>query len=541
MDKTAPRIAMVGLGPRGLGALEALAAGASKAGRTLSVDVFDARPSCGAGPNFDPEESPICLLNIPMRDIAIRPPGFTRVGGFADWLTDAPDPDEFPTRAELGRYLEARWADLTNLGLLTLTHRTERVEVLHQVAEGWTLQVAGQDFGPYAEVLLTPGQPAVTPDDQLAGWQEHDRQSAATLAQAYPARRLAGAAKDWTGQTVAIRGLALSAFDVLRVLTVAQGGRFENRRYHPSGREPARILPFSLDGKPPFPKPGTGELDSRFLPRQEETAAFERAIGDAARGPAEDVAPLISSALVPVVTRILRACDAAQEAAQVANWLALEWNTPGVQETDSPFETLQSGVAMAEGAAAPSIGYTVGQVWRKWQDELRVGYNPAQTKPATAQKVVGFDEGLKRYSYGPPLTSSLELMALIEAGLVDLAFAADPGIEQVGDGWALSASDRREVARVMIDGVMASPDLSSVTDPLVAGLVDDGQLSPLAEGVAARTTADGGLIDKAGQVVPGLCLLGRLALGSVVAADSLHDCFGASGVRWAEGVLARMR
>jgi len=38
----------------------------------------------------------------------------------------------------------------------------------------------------------------------------------------------------------------------------------------------------------------------------------------------------------------------------------------------------------------------------------------------------------------------------------------------------------------------------------------------------------------------GLCLLGRLALGSVVAADSLHDCFGEASHRWAEGVVDRL-
>ena len=91
----------------------------------------------------------------------------------------------------------------------------------------------------------------------------------------------------------------------------------------------------------------------------------------------------------------------------------------------------------------------------------------------------------------------------------------------------------------MIDAVLPSPGLTSVTAPLIAGLVRDGDLCTLADGLAARTTEDGSAIGTDGEVVPGLCLLGRLALGSVVAADSLHDCFGASGDRWAEGVVAR--
>jgi len=67
----------------------------------------------------------------------------------------------------------------------------------------------------------------------------------------------------------------------------------------------------------------------------------------------------------------------------------------------------------------------------------------------------------------------------------------------------------------------------------------DGKLAPLAHGLAARTVPDGQVLDEQGQVVPQLCLLGRLALGSVIAVDSLHDCFGKSSDRWAKGVCAR--
>lgn len=539
-DDPSRMIAVVGLGPRGLGALESLAAQGRKDGVSLQVDVFDALPACGAGPNFAPDESPTCLLNIPVRDIEIRPPEYSRVGSFADWLADAPGPDAFPTRAAMGRYLEARWADLRELGYLGVSRHAGLVEAVQQAEGGWTLQVDGQWRGPYAEVLLAPGQPEVSPDDQLADWQAHSRQSDGTLAQAYPATRLVSAASGWAGQTVAIRGLALSAFDVLRALTTAQGGRFDQGRYIASGQEPARILPFSLDGKPPYPKPGTEGLDARFTPLASETAAFEGAIAKAACASAKEAVPLINAALVPAVVRILAGCGAAKTAVQVMQWLDTEWRTPGAQETDGPMDTLRSGIAMAEGSAAPTIGYAVGQVWRKWQDELRAGYNAAQTDAETAQALVGFDEGVKRYSYGPPLSSSVELAVLIDAGVVDLALASDPDIDMVPAGWVLKGDGGSEAASVMIDAVLPSPDLSSITAPLVAGLVRDGWMSPLADGLAAQTTADGRVIGEDGQVAPGLCLLGRLALGSVVAADSLHDCFGASGDRWAEGVLARL-
>lgn len=532
-------IAVVGLGPRGLGALEALASRVNRSGDPIRVDVFEPSHTPGAGPNFDPDESPVCQLNIPMRDIDIRPPDFARCGAFADWTDDAPGPDVFPPRAQLGRYLAARYADLRQHGGLTLRHGRTPIDGLSRSGAGWLLHAGSNLHGPYAEVLLTLGQPEVAPDDQLAEWQAHAGRTDARLQQAYPAWRLQRDAADWAGQTVAVRGLALSAFDVIRVLTLGQGGRFESGRYIASGREPACIVPFSLDGRPPYPKPATAALDTLFAPSSKETALFARTITAAAAASPAEARARVSEALVPAVTRVLDTCGAPKGRDQVAEWLRSEWDDPGAQETDSGLEALQDGIAMAAGRAAPSIGFVVGQVWRKWQNALRRGYNPARTSPETARMLVGFDEGLKRYSYGPPIFASRELAALVKAGPVTLEFTAAPDISLKPSGWTLAANGRSIDASVMVDGVLPSPHLSPVQDALLTRLMQDGLLRPIAEGLAADIAPDGQLIDRNGAIVPGLGFLGRLALGSVIAADSLHDCFGQAAVRWAEGVMAR--
>lgn len=535
------KIAIIGMGPRGLGALEALAAKWPNTKASLTVDVFDPFPAVGAGPNFNPDESPLCLLNIPMRDVAIEGPAFSRCGGFAEWLDDAPGPDTFAARRDLGRYLEARLSDLIDLGLLEINLLSLCVEAVEPADDGgWMLRVDGASRGPYADVLLTVGQPTVKPDEQLAAWQDHARQSGATLMQAYPARRLSAAAGDWSGQTVAIRGLALSAFDILRVLTVGLGGRFAEGHYHASGFEPALILPFSLDGKPPFPKPATEALDHRFHPLPAETRLFEAAISSAVDATPDEVKRLVNDALAPVILRVMREADQAPEQDWVSDWLETEWSSPGNQETGDAREILQLGISMADGSCPPTIGYTVGQVWRKWQNQLRGSYNSAQRDPDAARVLVSFDEGLKRYSYGPPLSSSLELLALLDCGLVELDHSADPHIEMTQTGWILQSGSWSRPASVMVDGVMASPDLSAIVADPVARLVADGRITKIQDGLSAQTTSNGSLIDESGQIVPGLCLLGRLALGSIIAADSLHDCFGQSTDRWAEGVIQRL-
>lgn len=534
------KIAIIGMGPRGLGALEALAALWQGREARLTVDVFDPFPALGAGPNFNPAESPFCLLNIPMRDIAIAGPEFSRCGRFADWLDEAPGPDSFAARRDLGRYLEARMEDLMDLGILDINLLAHDVDAVESADDGWMLQTDGAQRGPYTDILLTVGQPAVEPDDQLAAWQEHARQTDGTLMQAYPASQLSRAARNWSGQTVAVRGLALSAFDILRELTVGQGGRFTDGQYFASGQEPALILPFSLDGKPPFPKPATTAIDRLFDPLPAETSVFEAAISSAVDADPERLQKLINEALMPVVLRVMREGDQAPEQEWISDWLETEWSSPGDQETGDAREILRLGISMADGSCSPTIGYTIGQIWRKWQNELRSGYNSAQKRPDAARRLVGFDEGLKRYSYGPPLSSSLELLALLECGLVGLTHSADPDIEMTESGWTLKSGSWSRQATVMIDGVMAPPDLSSVMANPVARLVADGRISQIEESLSGYTTGDGSVIDKDGRVVPGLCLLGRLALGSIIAADSLHDCFGQSTDRWAKGVLQRL-
>ncbi len=538
---TTARIAIVGMGPRGLGALEALTERCGSMAAGLQIDIFDPAPHPGAGPNFNPAEPHYCLLNIPHRDLAIQPPKDTSIGSFAQWQEGQPDADAFPPRAELGRYLEARLADLLRLGNVggqpVIQFLKNPVQRITRDGTGWRLESASTDHGVYDEVLLTLGQPPVHPDEQYAQWQKHAATTKADLMPAYPARHFRDAAAAWQGKRVAIRGLGLSTFDVLRGLTIGQGGVFERGNYHPSGREPERILPFSLNGQPPFPKPQTEALDATFSPTPAETATFEQAATEAVASDPKTATALLSEALVVAVARIVAAQDIPSDA--VHKWLAREWDAPGSQEHAAPLDTLKQGIDMARGAVPPSIGYALGQVWRKWQDPWRNAFNPGHASPATARRLIGFDEGLKRYSYGPPLASAEELRALVDAGVVDLSCASDPDISAIPEGWRLETVGRSVEVSVMIDAVLPTPNLEHLADPLLSDLIERGQLTALSPELAAATAPDGSLYDRKGNLAPGLCLLGRLALGSVTAVDSLHDCFGESADRWAAGVLNR--
>lgn len=537
------RIAIIGMGPRGLGAAEAVVEAARREGLSVFIEVFDPGPVPGAGPNFSPRQNPLCILNIPNRAIEIPQPqnGATKLPDFQGWLPPPADaPERFPPRAELGGYFMARLRALSlrTHGNTRIEVRSRSVRTIERSDHGWWIATTDKQTGPFDEVLLTPGQPRTKIDPQLARWQDHAETARLDLVPAYPDHALLKAAQTWAGKSVGIRGLGLSTLDVLRLLTCGLGGRLENGTYRPSGREPARILPFSLNGHPPVPKPLNAGIDQSFDPLPSETKAFVRSLTRAVTQDPGFALETICAALNAPALRLVSLTGDANETA-IDRWLATEREDPGAQETRTAIEALQSGIRMAQGIEAPSVGYVVGQIWRKWQDELRRGFNPAAMQPETSAALVRFDEGLKRYSYGPPVSSSEELLMLIDAGIVDLRAVEDPDILLTETGWRLVEDDATADVNAMVDAVLPSPDLEQVSDALIAGLRAAGTLVQISEGLGARTQPDGQVVDAAGNAVPGLALLGRMALGSVIAVDSIHDCFGAAADRWAEGVVVR--
>ncbi|QXT38380.1 FAD/NAD(P)-binding protein [Gymnodinialimonas ceratoperidinii] len=542
IDRT---IAVIGFGPRGLGALEALSIAARSAETRFRIDILDPGDALGAGPNFHPDESPLCLLNIPVRVLDIDPPALVQrlIPPFDAWSGTTSTGEDFPPRRDLGAYMTARLEALCTVSEPVFETRRlcEKATKLARDAAGcWIITDEGR-HGPYDEVLLCPGQPSTKPDPQLARWTDHAEAHDLTLMTAYPAKDLAEAAEGWQDAQVAIRGLGLSTHDVLRMLTLGLGGRFEDGRYIRSGREPRHLLPFSRDGLPPAPKPATAEIDALYDPTPDERKAFVAALEKAVGESPEAALKTICDALESPVGRIASAQGGNQTRADITAWLTAERDGTAAPETDDTVEALRTTIAMAHDRAAPTTGYVAGQLWRKQQNEIRSAFNSTDVAAETATALVKFDEGMKRFSYGPPVQASEQLLMLIEDGLVSLQTVDDPDIALDPAGWRLVEGDDALLARVMIDAVLPNPDLAQITAPLFVDAIDEGLITAVDEGFGAQTRPDGSLVTRDGETSAGLCLLGRMSLGSVIATDSLHDCFGASTHRWAEGVLARAR
>ncbi|MCX7560272.1 FAD/NAD(P)-binding protein [Sulfitobacter sp. F26204] len=542
-NKSAIKVAIIGMGPRGLGALEALLNQCALHNRTVNLSVFDPLDLGGAGPNFDPGQSILGLLNTPTRDVQLDTELILACGGFPEWQAgqDHNDIDRYAPRAELGSYLQQRFQDVvtTFKAMLTLSDYHDCATAIRRDETGWHVTSTANEHGPFDEILLVPGQPQTEYDAQWASWVEHSRQSDADCIQAYPDQNVLDAAKGWTGRKVGIRGLGLSTFDVLRYLTAGQGGRFEKNVYHKSGKEPDRIFAFSLNGQPPFPKPENARQDQDYSLQRVEIEQFLLVLKNAVSLPHDQALDHICDALVAPTFRIGSTMGMDGDVSDIRKWLQTERTSPGDQETHAPVDTLKQGIAMANGSVPPTIGYVIGQIWRKLQNELRIGFNSAQISPETARALIDLDEGLKRYAYGPPLSSACAMLALIDCGLVSLSVVDDPDVAMVDEGWQLFDDGEAATVSVMINAVLAPPSLQKITDPFVVQLRSQNFLHEFYEGSGAKTIPDGQVVTATGAVVKGLCLLGRLSLGSVIAVDSINDCFGASAQRWAAGVIRR--
>ncbi len=533
------KVAIVGFGPRGLAALEKLSVQVGLGDCPVELDIFDPHATPAAGPNFSPTEPDVCLLNLPIRDVDLPQSPNKGVPPFGQWVQKIEANDEiYVPRSVLGTYFTERFqALMANLpDGLNVTLRPLRVERAARRGNQWHLGAESTQFGPYHHVLLSLGQPKTDLDDQADRWREHANSQGLDFTAAYPGKALIQSASGWAGRAVATRGLGLSSLDVIGMLTLGLGGQFVDGRYVPSGREPLVLVPFSLDGHAPAPKPASRDIDALFDPTENETKLFEAALKAALSGHGDEGLTGIFEVLRPVVSRILSETCAAEDDTAIDGWLAMEVEKTGRQETRGTVEAIEGNLKEADGACPPSVGFTVGQVWRKWQPSLRAIFDGQQTNAATAKSLITFDEGLKRYSYGAPVDNLRQLLILIDAGLVTPFAAEDPNIELSDDGWRLEADRGTVTASVMIDSVLPPPVIDKVSEPVIQGLVADGTLVPIYDGAGAHCMPDGAVVDQNGYQVVGLSIIGRLTNGSTIADDSIHDCFGDVTDRWARGV-----
>ena len=574
--KKIPTVAIIGCGPRGLSALESLYSVASASDIVPNVIVFERTEHPGAGQVWDPEQSQCNWLNVSERAVDIPQrkeirimdfiipefPNFQRWIGYFEKEHPETEPDKFGMRVQLGEYLSQRFRSIADVleKLGVMTYIEGEVDYADVKDDHVIINILGGKSFTSNEAVLTIGHQPIEFDEQLAQWQNRAIQldGVELFTQPYPLNRILKSKGLSPESSVAIRGFGLAMMDVVRALTQGRGGTFkilnkETRKmqYLPSGQEPKSILPFSLDGLPMASKPVNKKIDMYYVPSKEQLERYKTSVHEAIhKGEVPQTTAFLIDAIAPLVSQKFLALNEKALEHDLTEGeiqsVAKSWLLDGNYEHEFilskkiPAEkTMERFVGMANGTEKVSLDFCSGHVWRHCQPTMYDLISFAPLSDELIAEIVALDERLKRYSYGPPIDSLQQLLALIRASILSFDFVKDPEIELSEKGWQIGKEGKRQIANIMVNSVLDAPQILKVVSPLPKSLLNESEVEPLHDDLGIRTDETGLVETENDNGKNRIAVLGRLAKGTLIGVDAIAECFGKRSRLWAEGFRDR--
>jgi uncharacterized NAD(P)/FAD-binding protein YdhS len=549
-------ITIIGMGPRGLSVFERLAALALH--RQLLLDLILIEPGeCGPGVHAarQPQHllintlasqvtmfpapgvvthAPVCAtpsLTEWARQVGYRRVGerYYRLGGSGGQDIGAAD---YLPRGLLGEYLAWVYQQVAAAlpAGVTVTHHRQRAVDLSLRPNGSSVielesgYIVASDF-----VFLTTGHGSNLPSD-LDAWlakfaQDHARYNSrlAFVLQAYPVEQLSRISAD---ARVAIQGLGLCAHDVIAELTVGRGGEFvagpEGLRYVRSGREPRltlcsrNCLPYAARGV--NQKGLDGRHQARYFTLDAVAALRRQAL--VARGSSQldfdrDLLPLLKREIGDAWRAAASASTGApphvaasppDDDALLAELLfpLQDHQFAALADFRRYFrDFLQADLAEARRGNLASPAKAATDVLRDVRATLQAAIEHGGLTPASHRKFLNvYHPAINRAAFGPPLRRNEELLALLDAGVIELH--AGPGsridIDETDSSYLLTTKFSSGTERQPIDVVIIArldafvPE--SDTSLLIRNMLRRGLIRPYYNGVFHPGGID---INRAGQ------------------------------------------
>jgi uncharacterized NAD(P)/FAD-binding protein YdhS len=497
------RVAIVGLGPKGLYALERLLDHARDLDPAagLEIDVFEPHPVPGAGPVYDPRQPEYLLMNFAAAHVDMWWPGSGVVSpgerrSYVEW--SGTNPSAYPSRADVGRYLADGLDRLRRRIPAGISFGLHRSAVAAVSARGrhWVVTAEGETTV-HDEVLIAIGH--------QSSW---TGELASTLS-VYPVQRWLSRDRIPPGSSVAVRGFALTFIDAALALTEGRGGVFEQLdhdyrlRYHPSRDDVGQIIPHSRTGRPMRAKPGP------------ELAADDphiKAILERGRGRIRQLGETADA-----VTGLHAIVTAAAIAV-----LAAAGGTPAAAL--DPVEEMERSLAVAAGQIRPDPAWALGHVWRGVYPAVVTRFSGRGWAPGEALRFRRLSAEMERVAFGPAPVNTAKILALIDAGRINLGHLREPRVGRVD---------------AVVDAVLPPPGARDLRSPLFEQLVVDGHARVVAGGRGLEVTADATCVGRSGSPSPGLSAIGRPTEDSVIGNDTLNRALHPQTDRWARRVVRR--
>ncbi|KAI0964801.1 FAD-NAD(P)-binding-domain-containing protein [Xylaria arbuscula] len=465
-------VVIVGAGQRGLSTLERLCTlyPAYKDAPKLRVHVAD--PGL-PGQGCHSETQPLHLLTNTSTtqitifvDSSVKDSGPPRPGpSFSEWLWlsgyrwrngivrgdgDPIPPDTYTSRALLGHYL--RWCfnhirKNAPVGIIVEEHRTEAVGIKGR-GEGFVVDLRGEDPIHVDYVFVTTGHGS----GRISAMDEVTLANIESLRSRNPRIGFIPSAAAFlrletirSDATVLICGTGLSAADALSELTAGRGGRFEllghrRLRYVPSGREP-KITLYSRQGLPA----GAKGVNQKPLGVDYEAIYFTQDFIDTKRRECgqldweQDILPCLvreieacweATVMKGTCSNASRSC--AQQVRRLVHKLLYPWDEEVIR---NPGEHHRFVLAhLAEDIDAAFCGNVchpvkaVAEMLRDLNDVMRYAVDYGGLDERSHRSFLRDWVSINnRLAAGPPKERNIQLLALIEAGVVNI-FEPDPEV-----------------------------------------------------------------------------------------------------------------
>jgi len=523
------KIGIVGVGPRGGYSLEKLIIELVKQNSLLNIHIslFESTGNFGNGQVYDIDQNSSNWVNITERILELDQReaidiDSLKIASFAsyhDWAdkdfnTLSDDTiDTYPPRAQVGEYLSQRFQSLAKPLIqsnIIALHKEQVKEVKLLNNDKIQISTNAKAYEEFDEVLLTIGHQSTELPQQIADWEKFagDKKNINLFKSPYPVADYLHHKNLNNESIIGIRGFGLVMIDVVRAIAEKFGEfitldeQTRSSTYQIEQKGIPTIVPFSLDGLPPSPKPLNAQIDKWFKPTEASILKFEKHIGDKKNQTAAESPRFLIEAFAPIAAGIYldlpdiinpQNLSASAIIKLIEKWLEDQSfeNSLIISRKQPAKESMKSFVEMATGEAAISLDYCIGQVWRYCQPSIYKKLSFNECSDNVFAEIIALDESTKRYSYGPPVESIQQLLALEEAGVLNLDMANDPNIKLTAEGWQFNLADQSITANFMIDSVLDAPQIKVVNSPIVENMLVDNLIKIVHNDLGVETNENG--------------------------------------------------
>ena len=564
-------VGIIGIGPRGSYALEVFIIELVKK-KSLShihLLLFEASGKYGSGQVYQEDQSSTNWINICERILLLEGREIIEYEGlvipkfpsYHEWIKKdyskipKSEADIYSPRIKIGRYLQERFHSLIIPLLesdIVSTHEERVEDVIIEDKGNISVVTNVNTYHDIDELLLTIGHQPTEPDDQIVKWNNHaeENNQVSLYKSPYPLSQYVNSEKLTAKSQIGIRGFGLAMIDVARGIAdnfgdfIIDNNETKSCKYKSGHSLENLFIPFSLDGLPPAPKPLNAQIDEWFKPMDEQVIDFENKIKDVKTQEEASNPEFLINAFAPIAASVYsllpRTYDDSNLSIDNIKDIILLWMKdnkhahPHITPIDQSAEqSMEEFVGMAVGSGAVSLDYCIGQVWRHCQPSIYKHLSFNSCSDDVFEEIIALDERIKRYSYGPPVESIQQMLALIKEGVMNINLANDPEIELTDEGWCFNEGGRSITANMMINSVLDSPKIKVVSSPLVKSMLANDLIKAVHDELGVMTDEHGYVVSENKDKSVPIALLGRLAKGTIIGVDAILECYGVRPQKWA--------